>query len=127
MAQCVNYENSLSHFFDKTFVKATFLLKKLLKSWFHDLFFVRVNILFFHTVYCLVAKLFLRYRRPLGYFDVCYLYFTRRLGTSRGYYYIVSRFNIQTCHKFDFIFPVLIFSVASWLIMVLIWFDKKLT
>ena len=26
----------LSHFFDKTFVNSTFLLKKLLKSWFHE-------------------------------------------------------------------------------------------
>ena len=30
--QCGNYRNSLSHFFDKNFMKVTFLLKKLLES-----------------------------------------------------------------------------------------------
>ena len=30
--QCGNYGNSLSHLFDKNFVKVTFLLKKILKS-----------------------------------------------------------------------------------------------
>ena len=39
-----NYKNSLSHFFDKTFVKVTALLKELLKRWFHEIFFsVRKN------------------------------------------------------------------------------------
>ena len=37
--QCGNFGNSLSHFFDKNFVKATVLLNKLLKSWFHETFF----------------------------------------------------------------------------------------
>ena len=36
---CGNYGNSLSYFFDKNFVKPTDLLKKLLKSWFHEMFF----------------------------------------------------------------------------------------
>ena len=36
--QCGNYRNSLSHFFRKNFVKAMDLLKKLLKSWFDELF-----------------------------------------------------------------------------------------
>ena len=31
-AQCGKFGNLVSHFFDKDFVKATFLLKKLLKS-----------------------------------------------------------------------------------------------
>ena len=38
-AQCGNYGNLLSHFFDKIFMKATFLWKKLSKSWFHEIFF----------------------------------------------------------------------------------------
>ena len=38
-AQCGNYRNLLSQFFDRYFVKATFLLKKLLNSWFHETFF----------------------------------------------------------------------------------------
>ena len=38
-AQYENYENLLSHFFDKNFMKATFLQKKLLKSWFLEIFF----------------------------------------------------------------------------------------
>ena len=37
--RCGNYGNILSHYFDKNFVKATFLLKQLLKSWFHKTFF----------------------------------------------------------------------------------------
>ena len=32
VAQCGNYGNSLSHFFDKNFVNAMFLQKKILKS-----------------------------------------------------------------------------------------------
>ena len=39
IAQCGNSGNSLSHFFDKNFVKPTVLLNKLLKSWFHEIFF----------------------------------------------------------------------------------------
>ena len=38
-AQCGNYGNLLSHFFDKNFVKVTFLLKKILKSWFDEIFY----------------------------------------------------------------------------------------
>ena len=50
-SQCGNYENSLSRIFDKNFVKSTVLLKKLLKSWFHEIFFsVREHVSFFHTV-----------------------------------------------------------------------------
>ena len=36
---CGNYGNSFSRIFDKNFVKATVLLNKLLKSWFHEIFF----------------------------------------------------------------------------------------
>ena len=36
---CGNNENSHSRFFGKNFVKATVLLKKLLRSWFHGIFF----------------------------------------------------------------------------------------
>ena len=51
--QCRNYKYSLSHFFGETFVKATVLLKMLLKSWFHGIFFqseIRDNFSFFHSV-----------------------------------------------------------------------------
>ena len=34
----------LSHFFGKNFVKATFLLEKLLNRWFDEIFLVRVNL-----------------------------------------------------------------------------------
>ena len=44
---CGKFGNLLSHFFDKKFVKATFLWKKLLKSWFHEIFFRWVNFSFF--------------------------------------------------------------------------------
>ena len=42
----------LSHFFDKNFVKVTFLLKKILKSRFDEIFFgwQTVNFSFFHSV-----------------------------------------------------------------------------
>ena len=35
----VEFAEILSHAFDKSFVKATFLLKKLLIGWFHEIFF----------------------------------------------------------------------------------------
>ena len=38
-AQCGNYGNSLSQIFDKNYVKAMVLLKKLLNSWFDEFFF----------------------------------------------------------------------------------------
>ena len=42
--QCANYGNLLSRFFDKKFVKPTFLLNKLPKRWFHEIeFSVREN------------------------------------------------------------------------------------
>ena len=37
--QCGNFGNSLSHIFDKNFMKTTFLLRKLLKRWFDEIFF----------------------------------------------------------------------------------------
>ena len=40
--QCGNHGNFLSYFFHKNFGKATFLLNKLLKSWFHEFFFFRI-------------------------------------------------------------------------------------
>ena len=39
LAQCGNYGNLLSHFCGKSFVEATFSLKKFLKSWFHEKLF----------------------------------------------------------------------------------------
>ena len=49
--QCGNYRNSLSHIFGKKFVKVTVLLNELLKSWFDEIFLVRENFSFFHTVH----------------------------------------------------------------------------
>ena len=45
-----NYGNSLSRIFSKNFVKVTVLLIKLLKSWFDEIFLVRENFSFFHSV-----------------------------------------------------------------------------
>ena len=39
ITQCGNYEILLSRFFDKNFVKVTFLLKKVLNSWFDEIFY----------------------------------------------------------------------------------------
>ena len=50
-SQYGNYGNLLSLFFGKNFVKVTFLLKKLLKSWFDEIFLVTVNFCYFHSVY----------------------------------------------------------------------------
>ena len=50
-----NYENLLSHFFGKNFVKATFLLKKSLNSWFDEIFFRWERISRFSTL-CSVAQ-----------------------------------------------------------------------
>ena len=47
---CGNCCNFLSYFFDTKIVKALFLLKNLLKSWFHEFFRVWVNHSFFHTM-----------------------------------------------------------------------------
>ena len=47
------YRNLFSHFFGKNFVKPTFLLKKLLKRWFDEIFFWWVNFSFYHTAMCL--------------------------------------------------------------------------
>ena len=50
-SQCGNYRNLVSYSFGKNFVKATFLLNKLLKSCFDEIFFsVRPIFLFFHNV-----------------------------------------------------------------------------
>ena len=40
----------ISHFFGRNFVKAPFSLKKLLKSWFHEIFFRRERISHFYTL-----------------------------------------------------------------------------
>ena len=49
--ECENCCNLVSHIFDKNFVKITFLLNKLLNTWFDEIFFsVKVNFSFFHTV-----------------------------------------------------------------------------
>ena len=54
-----NHGNSLSRFFDKNFVKATVLQKKLLKSWFHEIFFsARENFSIFHTVISVLYFIF---------------------------------------------------------------------
>ena len=50
-AQCGNYGNSLSHYFGKNFVKVTYLLKKILKSWFDEIFFQWERISRFSTLW----------------------------------------------------------------------------
>ena len=50
-------ELTLSHFFDKKFVKATFLSKKLLKSWIDEIFFRWEWISRFSTLWCTCLKL----------------------------------------------------------------------
>ena len=54
IAQCGNSGNSLSHFFDKNFVKPTVLLNKLLKSWFHEIFlqWERISAISTLCIYC---------------------------------------------------------------------------
>ena len=52
---CGNYGNSLSRIFGKNFVKVTVLLKKLLKSWFHEIFFGEREFLKFP--HCVEVKL----------------------------------------------------------------------
>ena len=47
---CGNCRNSLSHFFPKNFVKAMVLLKKLLNSWFDEIFFQWERIFRFSTL-----------------------------------------------------------------------------
>ena len=48
--QCANDGNSLSHFFDKNFVKATFSVKKILKMISRNLFIEGESIVFQHCV-----------------------------------------------------------------------------
>ena len=63
-----------SHTFGKNFVKSMFLLKKLLKNWFHEINFVRVNLLFFHTVCALTFDrnhLILQARRESDEHTIC--------------------------------------------------------
>ena len=57
-AQCGKYRNSLSHFFDKNFVKVTFLLAELpAKSWFDEIFFgEREFLLFSHCSILRIKK-----------------------------------------------------------------------
>ena len=49
-SHCGNYGNSLSRFYGKNFVKITFLLNKLLKNWFHEIFFRWERIFRFSTL-----------------------------------------------------------------------------
>ena len=57
VSQCGNSTNSLSHIFSKNLVKITFLLKKSLKSWFHEIFFIEWEFLIFYTVRACVSYL----------------------------------------------------------------------
>ena len=59
-AQCGNCRNSLSHFFRKNFVKTMVFLKKLLNSWFDEIFFSEREFLVFHTVHTSTRSPFLR-------------------------------------------------------------------
>ena len=55
--------NSLWRIFGKNFVKVTVSLNNLLKSWFHENFWSRVNFSFFHTV----SFLFRKYRKYIHF------------------------------------------------------------
>ena len=59
--QCENYENLRSHFFDRKFVKVTFLLKKNTKEliW-RNFLWVTENFSFFHTVSIFFRKNFVK-------------------------------------------------------------------
>ena len=59
-AQCGNCRNSLSHSFDKTFVKSTVLLKKLLKSWFDEIFFQWERISHFSTLCVEITEFYMK-------------------------------------------------------------------
>ena len=52
ITQCENCGNLLSHFFDKNFVKVTFLPKKIPKSWFDEIFHGWQQIFHFSTLCC---------------------------------------------------------------------------
>ena len=80
IAQCEIYGNLLSHFVDKNFVKAKFLLKKLQKNWFYEIFFGESEFLVFpHCELCSKSvsyghffcqtngKLFAKWAQSLGY------------------------------------------------------------
>ena len=55
---CGNFGNLLSRIFSKNFVKATFLLKKLLNSWFDEIFFRWEQICHFTTLWLCNCILF---------------------------------------------------------------------
>ena len=55
---CGNLGNSLSHSFDKNFVKVMVLLNKLLKSWFDEIFFRWEKISCFSTQCTMTTKLY---------------------------------------------------------------------
>ena len=48
---------TLTHFWQKNFVKVMVLLKKVLNSWFDEIFLVRVNFSFFHTISTLIKHI----------------------------------------------------------------------
>ena len=61
---CGNYGNSLSHIFGKNFVKVTFLLNELLKSWFDEIFFGEIE---FSTQCSLLSLHFVNIWKSLPY------------------------------------------------------------
>ena len=60
---CGNYGKLFSHFFDKTVVKATFLLEKLMKNWFHEILFRCEPISGFSKLWKLVLTRKTRWKR----------------------------------------------------------------
>ena len=50
-AQCRNSGNLPSHFYDQKFRETNVCIQKFIKRWFDEIIVVRVNFLFFHTVY----------------------------------------------------------------------------
>ena len=66
------YRNMLSYFFDKKFVKATFLLKKILKSWFDE--FILGDSKFFIFPHCVQEGMKRKgLENPIQMFDIYFL------------------------------------------------------
>ena len=63
-----NFRNLLSRIFGKKFVKATVLLKKLLKRWFNEIFFQWEQITHFTTLCTVKCKLIWRKKLPQFFF-----------------------------------------------------------
>ena len=94
-SQCGNYWNSRPHAFDKNFVKVTFLLNKILKSWFDEFFLVTVNFSFFHTVEMYIS------RREIGDLEIGNggLRNREKFKKIPGFGYFQQKLNTRNFHQ----------------------------